>query len=48
MCEVGFHEQLVAWIATHLKGESAIIAGVEFTFSVADISLATGIPDHGE
>jgi len=48
VCEVGFHEQLIDCVATHLKGESAIIAGVEFTFSVASISLATGIPDHGE
>jgi len=39
---------LTDWIATHLKGERAIIAGVEFTFSVAAISLSTGIPDHGE
>ncbi len=47
-CEVGFHEQSIDCIATHFKGERAIIAGVEFTFSVAAISLTTGIPDHGE
>ena len=48
VCEVGFHEQLTDWVATHLEGESAISAGVKFTFSVASISLATGILDHGE
>ena len=46
--EVGFHEQLIDWIATNLKGERAIIAGFEFTFLVATISLAIGIPDHGQ
>lgn len=46
--EVGFHEQLIDWVTTHLKGESAIIANVEFTFSMAFISLSTGILDHGE
>jgi len=39
---------LIDWIDTHLKGEWEIIAWVEFTFSVASISLAKGIPDHGE
>jgi len=29
-----------------MKGERAIIAGVEFTFLVASISLATGILDQ--
>ena len=48
VCEEGFHEQLKNWVATYLKGESAIIFGVEFTFSVASISLATGLPNHGE
>jgi len=31
-----------------LKGESAIIAGVEFTFLVASISLAIGLSDNVE
>lgn len=31
-----------------MKGERAITIGVEFTFSVVAISLATGITDHGE
>jgi len=39
---------LIDWVATHLKGESAIIIGVEFTFSVASISLAIRRQDHGE
>ena len=48
VCEVGFHEQLTDWVATHLKGESVIIVGVEFIFSVASISLATMLPNHSE
>jgi len=46
--EVGFHELLTDWIATNLKGEKSTIAGIDFTFSVAAISLATGIPNDGE
>jgi len=29
--EVGLHEQITDWIATNLKWEKAIIAGIEFT-----------------
>ena len=46
--EVGFHEKLTDLFATNLKGEKATIAGIEFTFSVDAISLATWIPNHGE
>lgn len=45
---MGFHENLTDLIMTHMKGERAIIEGVDFTFSVAEISLTTGILDHGE
>jgi len=48
VCEVGFHEWLTDLVTSHLKGESAIIASVEFTFSLASISLARGVPYHGE
>ena len=46
--EVGYHEELTDLFAANLKGEKATIAGIDFTFSVAAISLATGIPNHGE
>lgn len=48
VCEVSFHEHLIDWIAMYLKGERAIIEGDEFKFSLVSISLATGIPNHGE
>ena len=35
-------------MTNQLKGESVFIVGVELTFSVASISLATRIPDNGE
>lgn len=43
-----FHEKLTDWVATHLKGETVFISGIEFNFSVASISIATGLPDNGE
>lgn len=46
--EAGFHEQLTDWVETHLKGETVFISGIEFNFSVASISTATGLPDNGE
>jgi len=46
--EVGFHEQLTDWVATQLKGETAVIAGVEFIFLVTSISLAIGLLDNGK
>lgn len=46
--KMGFHEQLTNWVATQLKGEIVVIAGVEFSFSVTSIWLATELPDNGE
>lgn len=48
MNEAWFYEKLKDWVAVQLKGETAIIAGIEFSFSVASISIATGLPDNGE
>ena len=46
--EVGSHEKLTDWVETQLKGESVVIVGVEFSFSVASISTITSLPDNGE
>jgi len=46
--EAGFYEQLTDWVATHLKGETIIISSIDFSFSMASITLATGLPDNGE
>ena len=46
--EAGFYEQLIDWVVTQLKGDTTVIAGIEFSFSVASISLATSLPDTDE
>ena len=45
---MGFNEQLTYWVATQLKGESVVVASVEFTFLVASTSVAVGLLDNGE
>ena len=46
--EAGFYEQLKDWVATQLKGDTAVIAGIELSFPMASISLASGLPHNGE
>ena len=43
-----FPDHLKDLFGTNLKGENTTIVGIDFTFSVDAISLATEIPNHGE
>lgn len=46
--EVYFNVYLTGIFATSFRRDKAIIVGVEFTILVEDISIATGILNHGE
>ena len=46
--EVGCHAKLTSLFATNFKKEKKSIAWVDFTISMDSISIAIGIPNHGE
>ena len=46
--EVGHNEQLIGLFSIALKKGKFFIVGLEFNFALESISIATGIPNHGE
>lgn len=46
--EVGSNAKLTFIFPTNFRRDKANIAGVDFTISADSISIATGIPNHGE
>jgi hypothetical protein len=46
--EVGCHAKLTSLFATNFKKDKTTIVGIDFTISTDAISIATGIPNHGE